>query len=134
MSSTTRACTKIEYRKSNLLEEDLSKPEEPLVYGEEKLAFGYTSYSVTQKMTEPTGSPHVRGVAIYIPKLKDIPNLSVRIISSAGSALLTVYSVKINEDVAGYMQIAIEAQSLPPGAHPASGVHHCNILAIGKPV
>jgi hypothetical protein len=45
-----------------------------------------------------------------------------------------VYSVKINEDVGGYMQIAIEAQTLPPGANPATGLHYCNIVAIGKPL
>jgi hypothetical protein len=110
------------------------KPEEPLAYNEEKLAFGYVSYCVTQQMTEPTNSPHVRGVAIYIPKLLDIPSVSIRIVSHAGSALLMVYSVKINEDVGGYMQIAIEAQTLPPGANPATGLHYCNIVAIGRPV
>ena len=42
--------------------------------------------------------------------------------------------MKINENVGGYMQIAIAAQTLPPGAEPATGVHFCNIVAIGKPI
>ena len=111
-----------------------SKPEEPLAYDEEPLPFGYVSYSVLQKMTEPTGGPHVRQVAIYIPRLLDIPSVSIRIVSHAGSALLRVSSMKINENVGGYMQIAIAAQTLPPGAEPATGVHFCNIVAIGKPI
>ncbi len=84
-------------------------------------------------MSEPTGSPHVRGVAFYIDRLYDTPTVSIRIVSSAGSALLAVYSLKINEDVAGYTQIAIEAQTLPPGG-PATGDYFCNIVAIGRPV
>jgi hypothetical protein len=113
----------------------MSKPEEPLSYGEEPLPNGYVSYSVTQKMSMPTGSPGVRSVAIYIPKQKDIPSVSVRIISSAAATLLMVTSVKINEDVAGYMQIAIAAQGIPPGTSSgAAGQHYCNIVAIGKPL
>ena len=111
----------------------MSKPEEPFAYDEEPLPHGYVSYSVTQRMTEPTGSPHVRGVAIYIPMQQETPSVSVRIISHEGSALLMVSSLKINDDVAGYMQIAIAAQTLTPGQH-ATGVHFCNIVAIGKPI
>lgn len=111
----------------------MSKPEEPLTYDEEKLPFGCVSYTVTQQMTKPEDADHVRGCAIYIPQLTDIPSLSIRIVSHAGSALLRVSSVKINENVGGYMQIAIAAQTLPPGAEPATGVHYCNLVAIGKP-
>ncbi len=109
----------------------MAKPEEPLAYNEEPLPNGYVSYSVTQKMSMPTGSPHVRSVAIYIPKQKDVPSVSVQIIDFAAAALLMVTSLKINEDVAGYMQIAIAAQALPGGT--AAGEHYCNIVAIGKP-
>mgnify|MGYP000512918537 CR=1 FL=1 len=111
---------------------DPNRPEMPLACHVEPLPRGFASYSLTQKMIEPTGSPHVRSVAIYLPRMQDIPNLSVRIISSAASALLMVTSLKINEDVGGYMQIAVAAQSLMGG--PATGVHHCNIVAIGKPM
>ena len=109
-----------------------SKPEEPLLYDEEPLAFGRTSYSVTQQMTEPDNSPHVRGVAIYIPPQTGIPHISIRIVSSAGSVPLVIYALKVNENAGGWMQIAIEAQALPP-ADNAAGVHYCNIVAIGTP-
>jgi hypothetical protein len=111
---------------------DQNRPEMPLACNVEPLPNGYVSVCITQKMIEPTGSPHVRGVAIYLPQMQDIPNLSVRIISSAASALLMVTSLKINENVGGYMQVAVAAQGVSGG--PATGVHHCNIIAIGKPL
>lgn len=110
------------------------KPEEPLHCHEELLPDGYVSYSVTQVMSEPTGSHHVRAVAIYIPRLREVPSLSVRIIADASASPVMVTSVKIDENVGGYMQIAVAAQTLPPGAPPVVGVHHCNIVAIGQPV
>ena len=110
----------------------ISKPEEPLLYDEEPLPFGQTSYSVTQQMTEPDCAPHVRGVAIYLPLQTAVPAISIRIVSSAGSVPLVIYALKINENVGGWMQIAIEAQALPP-ADNAAGVHYCNIVAIGTP-
>lgn len=105
-------------------------PEKPLAYCVEHVAFGKTSFSITHEMTTPTGSPHVRGAAFYLPRLTDIPSLSTRIISHAGSALLIITSVKINEDVGGWMQIAIAAQSFD--GSPAHGKHFCNIVAIGR--
>ncbi len=110
-------------------------PEIPLYCNEEQLPDGFVSYCAAQKMSEPTGSPHVRSVAIYIPKLKECPTVSVRIITHAAGALLTVTSLKINLDVGGYTQIAIAAGPLPPphGGATAAGVHYCNIVAIGKP-
>ena len=117
------------------------KPEEPLAYDEEKLPQGYVSYSVTQVMKEPTDSHHVRGVAIYIPHLHEVPSLSVRIIADERASPVMITSVKINENVGGYMQIAVAVQTLPPppGAPPPQptpviGVHYCNIVAIGRPV
>lgn len=110
------------------------RPEDPLVYNEEKLPHGNVGYSVTQVMSEPIGSPHVRGVAIYIPRLRELPNLTIRIIGNEGSSPLMVSSLKINEDVGGYMQIAIQAQILPLGASRVVGSHHCNIVAIGHPL
>lgn len=110
----------------------ISKPEEPLLYNEEPLAFGRTTYSVTQQMTKPTGSPHVRNVAIYIPRQTGVPDISIRIVSSAGSVPLVLFSVKINDNAEGWMQIGIVAQALPP-ADNAAGFHYCNIEAIGTP-
>jgi hypothetical protein len=112
--------------------EDKNRPEKPFACHVESLPRGLFSYSFTQRMTQPNGSLHVRSVAIYLPRMLDIPNVSVRIISSAGAALLMVTSLKINEDVGGYMQVAVAAQSLD--GQPAAGVHHCNIVAIGKPL
>ena len=118
------------------------KPIEQPLYDEEPLPFDCVSYSVTQKMIEPTGSPHVRSVSIYIPQLTGIPSVSIRIISQAdptlpppkaGPALLRVSSLKIDNNVSGSMPITIAAQTLPPGTSPATGIHYCNIVAIGKP-
>jgi hypothetical protein len=113
------------------------KPEKPLQYDEEPLPHGYVSYSVTQLMGVPTGGYHVRQAAIYIPQQHGIPGLSVRIIADASASPLMISSVKINENVGGYMQIAIAAQTLPKGsdtAPPVVGSHHCNIVAIGRPI
>jgi hypothetical protein len=109
------------------------KPEAPLACHEEPLPSGYRSYSVLQEMTMPDGAHHVRGCAIYLPRMTGVPSVSVRIVSHEGSALLHVTSLKINDDVGGWLQIAVAAQSLPPGAHPATGVHYCNLVVIGKP-
>ena len=83
-------------------------------------------------MTMPDDAPHVRGVAIYIPKLLETPTVSVQIVTNEGGARMMVTSLKINLDVSGYTQIAVAAQVIPPGTD-AAGVHHCNIVAIGKP-
>lgn len=104
-------------------------PETPLIYCVEPLAFGKTSFSLLQRLTVPTGSPHVRGAAFYIPRLVDVPSNSFRIVSHAGSALLAITSVKVNDGVSGWMQIAVQAQTLD--GSPAHGTHFCNIVAIG---
>lgn len=104
-------------------------PETPLIYCVEPLAFGKASFSLLQKLTVPTGSPHVRGAAFYIPRLVDVPSISIRIISHAGSALLAITSVKVNDNVSGWMQIAVQLQTLDNS--PAHGTHFCNIVAIG---
>ncbi len=113
--------------------DNTGKPEAPIACHEEPLPSGYRSYSVLQEMTMPDGSDHVRGCAIYLPRMVGVPNVSVRIVSHEGSALLHVTSFKMNDNVGGWLQIAVAAQSLPPGAHPATGVHYCNLVVIGKP-
>ena len=105
-------------------------PEKPLAYCVEHVAFGKTSFSITHELTMPTGSPHVRGAAVYLPPMVDMPSISIRIVSHAGSALLTITSVKVNENVSGWLQIAIAAQTFD--ASPANGKHFCNIVAIGQ--
>ena len=105
-------------------------PEKPLAYCVEHVAFGKTSFSITQEMTTPQSSPHERGAAFYLPHMVDMPSISVRIVSHAGSALLTITSVKVNENVSGWLQIAVAAQTFD--GSPASGKHFCNIVAIGQ--
>jgi hypothetical protein len=109
------------------------KPEEPLIYQEEPLPNGYVSYSVTQQMLPPSTGPNVRGCAIYIPRQQDVPGISVSIVSSEAATQMAVYSLKVNEDVAGFMQIAIEAQPIL-NSESAAGLHYCNLVAIGRPL
>jgi hypothetical protein len=108
------------------------RPEDQHAYNPEPLPNGYVSYSVTEKMIMPDGSPGVRSCSLYIPKQKDVPSVSIRIITHQGGALLMVTSLKIGLDVSGLTQITIAAQPVHPDI-PATGVHYCNIVAIGKP-
>lgn len=112
--------------------EDKNRPERPLACHVDALPDGLVSYALTQEMTQPDNSPHVRSVAIYLPLMEQVPTVTARIISDANAALLMITSLKINHDVGGYLQVAIAAQTLF-GAKPAVGTHYCNIVAIGKP-
>ena len=111
----------------------MSKPEEPLIYNEEPLFDGYVSYSVTQQMLPPSTGPNVRGCAIYIPLQKEMPGISLSIVTSDGGALMAVTSLKINENVSGFMQIGVAAQPIL-NKDSAAGLHYCNLVAIGKPL
>jgi hypothetical protein len=98
----------------------------------DRIAFGNVSYCSTGKMSMPDGSFHVRGMEFRIPRFKSVPSVSCQIIGEKDACPLVVYALKINDNVAGMTQIAIEAQTLD--GKPASGVHHCNILVIGSPL
>ena len=65
-------------------------------------------------------------------ELDDAPSVSIRILSDLGSTPLMVTSLKVNEDVSGFTQVAVAAQTLPPGGA-ATGKHYCNLVAIGRP-
>jgi hypothetical protein len=92
---------------------------------------GHVSFCATGEMTTPTNSPHVRGIEFRIPRLRNCPSVSVQIVHSVGAPPLVVYACKINDNVGGMTQIAIEAQTLED--QPAAGLYHCNIVAIGIP-
>ena len=83
-------------------------------------------------MSEPTGSPHVRGIEFRLPRFKQSPTVSVQITAPHGSSMLAVYSLKINDNISGQTQVAIEAQTIKGG--PAQGEHHCTIIVTGIPL
>lgn len=91
-----------------------------------------TVYCATGRMTEPTASPHVRGIEFRLPRFEAPPGVSVQIAASAAASLLAVYSVKVNDNIGGQTQVAIEAQTIAGG--PASGVYHCTIVVTGVPL
>ncbi|MDE2364751.1 MAG: hypothetical protein KGM42_18905 [Hyphomicrobiales bacterium] len=99
---------------------------------EEQLAFGGRSYSATGRMTTPDGSPHVKSMEFRLPRLGGCPSVSCQIVPHQGAKPLAAYSLKINDNVSGQTQIAIEAQTLDGGA--AHGDHDCNIVAVFAPV
>ena len=51
---------------------------------------------------------------MYIPNQKDVPSVSIRIITHEGGALLMVTSLKIGLDVSDLTQITIAAQPVHP--------------------
>jgi hypothetical protein len=91
-----------------------------------------TVYCATGLMTEPTTAPHVRGIEFRLPRFKQAPIVSVQITAAVGSSLLAIYSLKVNDNVGGQTQVAIEAQTILGG--PASGEHHCTIIVTGLPL
>ncbi len=95
------------------------------------VAFGNASYCSTGTMAMPTGSFDVRSIGFRIPRFTAMPSVSVRIIGDEDASPLTVYALKINDNVGGMTQIAIEAQTLD--GEPAAGTHICNVMAVGPP-
>jgi hypothetical protein len=91
-----------------------------------------TVYCATGLMTMPTGSPHVRGIEFRLPRFKEPPGVSVQIAASVGASMLSVYALKVNDNVGGQTQVAIEAQTIVGG--PASGTYHCTIIVTGLPL
>jgi hypothetical protein len=91
-----------------------------------------TVYCATGLMTQPTGSPHVRGIEFRLPRFKDPPAVSVQIAASVGASMLSVYALKVNDNVSGQTQVAIEAQTIVGG--PANGTHYCTIVVTGLPL
>lgn len=99
-------------------------------YCVEKIAFDNISCSSKAEMERNKKEPHVKQIEFRIPRFKACPSVSVQIVGHVGASLLAVYSLKINDCVrSGVTQIAIEAQTIHGGK--ATGVHHCNIIAIG---
>lgn len=93
--------------------------------------FGGISYCSTGEMITPAGSPHVKAIEFRIPRLKVCPSVSHQIVGGKDASPLVIYAVKINDNVGGMTQIAIEAQTLD--GKPAAGTHRCNIVAIDAP-
>jgi hypothetical protein len=91
-----------------------------------------TVYCATGIMAEPTGSPHVRGIEFRLARFKHAPVVSVEIAATLGASLLSVYSVKVNDNIAGQTQVAIEAQTIMGG--PAEGDHYATIIVTGFPL
>jgi hypothetical protein len=97
----------------------------------EALPGGKRSYSRTEAMIIPDNSPHVRLAAFYLPSFADTATVSVQIIRSEGAAPMTVYALKINDNVNNRTQIAVSAVSID--GKPAGGLYWCNIVAIATP-
>jgi len=100
-------------------------------YTYDPVAFGNVSYCSTGTMSMPTGSFDVRSIEFRIPRFTAVPSVCVRIIGDKDASPLKVYALKINDNVGGMTQIAIEAQTLD--GKPAAGTHLCNIMAVGPP-
>lgn len=94
--------------------------------------FGKVSHCSTCAMVVPDGSPHVRSAEFRLPRFSDTPSVSVQIVRSEGATPLTPYALKINDDVAGSTQIAVQAQSVD--GQPAAGRYWCSIVAIATPL
>ena len=88
-----------------------------------------TVFCSTGVMSEPTGSPNVRGVEFRLPRFKQAPVVSVQVSASIGSAMLSVYATKVNDNVAGQTQVAIEAATVSGGQ--AAGDYYCTIIVTG---
>ena len=91
-----------------------------------------TVYCANGVMAEPTGAPHVRGIEFRLPRFRQAPTVSLQIVAPHGSSMLAVYSVKVNDNVGGQTQVAIEAQTVLGG--PAQGEHHCAVIVTGEPL
>ncbi|MCC0003685.1 MAG: hypothetical protein H6872_00475 [Methylobacteriaceae bacterium] len=91
-----------------------------------------TVYCATGQMSEPTGSPHVRGVEFRLPRFRQAPVVSLQITAPHGSSMLGIYAVKVNDNVSGQTQVAVEAQTIKGG--PAHGEHFCSIVVTGFPL
>lgn len=90
-----------------------------------------TVYTSVGLMSMPDNSPHVRGIEFRLPRFKSAPTVSAQIIAPHGSSMLALYAVKVNDNVSGQTQVAIEAQTIRGG--PAHGEHFCMITVIGQP-
>ena len=95
-------------------------------------AVNHTVYCSHGQMGEPTGSPHVRGIEFRLPRFIRAPVVSAEILGAPGSSMLAAYSVKVNDNVSGSTQVAIEAQTIFGG--PAAGQHYCSIVVKGIPM
>lgn len=106
----------------------------PPVQGDPMTGYGEnpTVYCATGKMSEPTGSHHVRGIEFRLPRFKQAPVVSLQITAPHGSSMLGVYAVKVNDNVSGQTQVAIQAQTIKGG--PAQGEHYCSIVVTGIPL
>ncbi len=98
----------------------------------EPVTFGKRSYSRVLEMIIPEGGPHVRIVSFHLPRFSDTPNVSTQIIASAGATPMTVYALKIVDDVNGGTQITVQTQTISPG--PAAGRYWCNIVVTATPL
>lgn len=101
-------------------------------YQTEPVTFGKSSYSSFVEMGIPDGSPHVRGAEFRLPRFSDTPGVSVQIVASQGAIPIAVHSLKINDNVGGSTQIAVQAQTISGG--PAAGRYWCSIVAIATPL
>jgi hypothetical protein len=79
---------------------------------QDPVTFGKVSYCSTGKMSMPRGFSHVRGIEFRIPRLNECPSVNCQIVGGDDASSLVIYSFKINDNVDGMTQIAIEAQTL----------------------
>jgi hypothetical protein len=106
----------------------------PIVHAEKMTGYAENPsvYSSMGKMAEPTGSPHVRAIEFRLPRFKTAPTVSMQITAPHGSSMMAVSSVKVNDNVSGQTQVAIQAQTIRGG--PAQGEHYCTITVSGTPL
>lgn len=106
----------------------------PPVHGPDAILFGGLSYSSVGTMGPSNRGTHVKHIEFRFPRFHVTPQVSLQIIGGQSATPIAVYSLKMNDNVDGQTQIAVEAQTLGNDSNgkpvPAQGTYHCNIVVL----